>query len=611
MQYDLGDGVITFDNQGISTWRSKKSKRNNQVNLLYSQSGEQDNASAAASTQSNDESAKLTPAENTAANEPTVPSPYVLVQDEIPTSRPWLDIILCWSFRFSVLAILAATIIFQPFAKSPRDHDVWIGEGEAVHEAFIWSWETYKSHAWGHDGLNPISKQPVDHMHMAEMVIDNLDTLWIMGEKREFQEAKTWILNNFYPERCHANIELYQVNTKILGGLLSAYILSKDNALLTKAVQLANHVSNFISMSPSGIPLHRINMSTPSMTDVPNEIYPAGHITMLLELRQVASITGNDTLMNIVDHAEQAIENLLEQIWHDSNGIPGLIPSHIRANPPAFQEYELGQGFLYAVDENTISFYEYFLIRWLASGRAEHRFLELYLRGIRGIQDSLFRYSSKNLTYVGEVRNKKFESHMSQAACRLPGILALGYQTAINIEDQNASPELAEELNLHVKLAEQLLGFCVELHTITTAGVIPQAIWFDRKKRVQAEGAKVGDTGIRVRRREMKHMLYHDTAKSLMYLQQMQSTRDSNIARKYQEFAWQIFLGMEVNCRYDGGGYHGLENAYNLAPIDEMPVTFLSQTLKYLQLTFLPRSRMHMNPHFLSVEGHYLMESQW
>lgn len=52
---------------------------------------------------------------------------------------------------------------------------------EKVVEAFLHAWTNYKTYAWGHDHLKPISKTFEDGFHLGLTIIDSLDTMYIMG----------------------------------------------------------------------------------------------------------------------------------------------------------------------------------------------------------------------------------------------------------------------------------------------------------------------------------------------------------------------------------------------------------------------------------------------
>jgi hypothetical protein len=55
------------------------------------------------------------------------------------------------------------------------------------------AWRGYQQHAWGHDELKPISGRASDNWGgIGCTLVDSLDTLWLMGMKDEFDEAKRY-----------------------------------------------------------------------------------------------------------------------------------------------------------------------------------------------------------------------------------------------------------------------------------------------------------------------------------------------------------------------------------------------------------------------------------
>lgn len=52
---------------------------------------------------------------------------------------------------------------------------------KSVVDAFLHAWKGYKTYAWGHDHLKPISQTSNDWFHLGLTIIDSLDTMYIMG----------------------------------------------------------------------------------------------------------------------------------------------------------------------------------------------------------------------------------------------------------------------------------------------------------------------------------------------------------------------------------------------------------------------------------------------
>ncbi|XP_008057405.1 mannosyl-oligosaccharide 1,2-alpha-mannosidase IA-like [Carlito syrichta] len=126
------------------------------------------------------------------------------------------------------------------------------------------AWNNYKSYAWGLNELKPISKEGHSSSLFGNIkgatIVDALDTLFIMEMKDEFQEAKSWIEENL-DFNVNAEISVFEVNIRFVGGLLSAYYLSGEEIFRKKAVELGIKLLPAFH-TPSGIPWALLNMKS-------------------------------------------------------------------------------------------------------------------------------------------------------------------------------------------------------------------------------------------------------------------------------------------------------------------------------------------------------------
>ena len=81
-------------------------------------------------------------------------------------------------------------------------------------------------------------------------LIDSLDTMYIMNLKDEFEEAKDWVENKL-DLNIDKDVNLFETTIRVLGGLLSAYHLSKDSVFLDKATDVGTRLMGSFT-SPSG-----------------------------------------------------------------------------------------------------------------------------------------------------------------------------------------------------------------------------------------------------------------------------------------------------------------------------------------------------------------------
>lgn len=64
------------------------------------------------------------------------------------------------------------------------------------------AWNNYKLYAWGKNELRPLSKRAhtgsvFGSSDLGASIIDGLDTLYLMGLNKEFDEGKDWVLRRF------------------------------------------------------------------------------------------------------------------------------------------------------------------------------------------------------------------------------------------------------------------------------------------------------------------------------------------------------------------------------------------------------------------------------
>lgn len=106
------------------------------------------------------------------------------------------------------------------------------------------SWAAYRDKAWGKDEVLPRSGRGRDNWAgLAVTMVDTLDTLWIMGLKEEFQEARDWIEQHLHFNK-HATVSVFETTIRVLGGLLSAYDLSKVRPWATEPFPFVPHTTH-------------------------------------------------------------------------------------------------------------------------------------------------------------------------------------------------------------------------------------------------------------------------------------------------------------------------------------------------------------------------------
>ncbi|KTG42741.1 hypothetical protein cypCar_00011493 [Cyprinus carpio] len=110
----------------------------------------------------------------------------------------------------------------------PADPDIKAKRAK-IKEMMQFSWDNYKRYAWGSNELRPVSKQGHSSNLFGSLkgatIVDALDTLYIMEMYDEFEAATEWVERNL-DFNMNAEISVFEVNIRFVGGLLSAYYLS-------------------------------------------------------------------------------------------------------------------------------------------------------------------------------------------------------------------------------------------------------------------------------------------------------------------------------------------------------------------------------------------------
>ena len=94
---------------------------------------------------------------------------------------------------WSAAALLGALIVGPPGAGSQEGENARLA-GE-VRAEFLHTWHAYKTYAWGHDELRPLSKSYRDWYGETFFMtaMDALDTMILMGLKEEADSTREYI----------------------------------------------------------------------------------------------------------------------------------------------------------------------------------------------------------------------------------------------------------------------------------------------------------------------------------------------------------------------------------------------------------------------------------
>ncbi|XP_071399969.1 mannosidase, alpha, class 1B, member 1b [Centroberyx affinis] len=442
---------------------------------------------------------------------------------------------------------------------------------EAVQKAFRHAWKGYKDFSWGHDELRPISKSYGEWFGLGLTLIDALDTMWILGLKEEFEEAKAWVATELSFNK-NVDVNLFESTIRILGGLLSTYHLTGDTLFLDKAKDIGSRLMPAFN-TPSKIPYSDVNIGkgTAHPPRWTSDSTVAEVTSIQLEFRELSHLTQDPQY-------QAAVGEVMKQVHKLEGKLDGLVPMFINTNNGQFTH----QG-IYTLGARADSYYEYLLKQWIQGGKKENEFLEDYLQAVEGVKKNLLQKSSPNgLIFVGELSHGQFSPKMDHLVCFLPGTLALGAHNGLPAD--------------HMDLAKQLMETCYQMYGQMETGLSPEIVHFNMHQ---------GSTrDVDVKLADRHNLLRPETVESLFYLYRF--TKDT----KYQDWGWEILQSFNKYTKVSSGGYTSINNVRDPeypSPRDKMESFFLGETLKYFYLLFSnDTSLISLDQYVFNTEAHPL-----
>nr|XP_028579119.1 mannosyl-oligosaccharide 1,2-alpha-mannosidase IA [Podarcis muralis] len=442
---------------------------------------------------------------------------------------------------------------------------------EKIKEMMKHAWDNYKHYAWGLNELKPISKQGHSSNLFGNIqgatIVDALDTLYIMEMKDEFKEAKEWVEKNL-DFNVNAEVSVFEVNIRFVGGLLSAYYLSGEEVFRKKAVELGEKLLPAFN-TPTGIPWALLNIKSGIGRNWPwasgGSSILAEFGTLHLEFMHLSHLSGNPVFAEKVMNIRKVLKRLDKP--------EGLYPNYLNPSSGQWGQHHVSIGGL------GDSFYEYLLKAWLMSDKTDEEGMQMYYDAVQSIETHLLRKSSTGLMYIAEWKGGLLEHKMGHLTCFAGGMFVLG-----------ADGAPVDKTGRHIELGAEIARTCHESYDRTSMKLGPEAFRFDG-----------GVEAIATRQNEKYYILRPEVIETYMYMWRF--THDP----KYRQWGWEAVEALEKYCRVDGG-YSGVRDVYsNRQTHDDVQQSFfLSETLKYLYLLFSEDDLLPFEHWVFNTEAHPL-----
>ncbi|MCB1184751.1 glycoside hydrolase family 47 protein [bacterium] len=449
-------------------------------------------------------------------------------------------------FAAALLPALAAAVA-PPAARAQSGAPVLPADPAAaadrVRDEFRHAWQGYVRCAWGHDDLRPLSCTGADWYGASLLMtpVDAFSTMKLMGLEEEALAAKDLILSELDFDR-DLDVQLFEIDIRLLGGLLSAYQLDGDDRFLALATDLADRLLPAFD-SPTGMPYRYVNLRTGAVRDPLNN--PAEIGTLLLEWGTLSRHTDNPVYWRKAKAAVMALAARRSAI-----GLPGTI---IDVETGAWTDREAALG------ARVDSYYEYLLKGWLMFGDEDlHR---LWDESIVAIGTYLADTSTGSLWYgqadmdTGERTGTRFGA----LEAFFPAVLAL-----------SGDLERAAALQRSCFRMWQIHGIEPEVIDYTTMEVLHEG-----------------------------YPLRPENIESAWYL--LELTGDEG----YRDMGRTYVESLIARCRTEVGYAH-LASVRTGEQRDAMQSFFLAETLKYAWLLFAPRGTIDFERTLFNTEAHPL-----
>lgn len=412
---------------------------------------------------------------------------------------------------------------------------------EKIKSACRHAWDGYKKYASGYDALKPISKKGHNWYGVSFLMtpLDAFDTFFLLGLKVEANEAKEMVVSrlNFNVDQ---EVQLFEVNIRLLGGLISAFELSGDKRLLELAKDLGPRLLPAFN-SPTGMPYRFVNLKT-GKTRYPLS-NPAEIGTYLLEFGKLTEYTGDSNYYRVAKKAAFEIFRRRSDI--------DLVGTTIDVNTGEWRNTESQIG------ARIDSYYEYLYKAWLLFG-------------------------DKDCKRAWEIHNKAIKKYL------LAEVPSGSYFMRVDMKSGKETNSLYGALD----------AFYAGI--LALSGDIPTAKKIQKGNYYMWTNFNIEPEEFNFRTDSVlcpNYPLRPENIESCFYL--YRKTNDQEYLRMGQRMTNDIL----AKCK-TAAGYAEVKNVGTLELSDSMESFFLAETLKYAYLLFAPENTIDLGKIVFNTQAH-------
>ncbi|KAH7153426.1 glycoside hydrolase [Dactylonectria macrodidyma] len=466
---------------------------------------------------------------------------------------------------------------------------------DAVRDEFVRSYRSYRQFAWMKDELLPVAAAGKDTFGgWAATLVDSLDTLWIMGLDAEFHQAAQAVAALDWGDvRGIGAVNVFETTIRHLGGLLGAFDLSGDPALLRKAVELGDMLYGAFD-TPNRLPGFWLNFADAEkgrqVAGINDPSAAPG--SLCLEFTRLSQLTGDSKFYDAADRVTQFLARA-----QNHSMLPGMWPVTLD-----FEHEQVRDG-SFSLGALADSLYEYLPKMHALLGGLDPTFETMYRTAMDVVERNLlFRpmlADQADVLFAGDVHFTEqgdafLVTESQHLSCFAGGMFALGGRLVADTH--------------HVDLGARLTRGCSWAYGAFASGIMPEifnlipcptlkpcafddALW-------RREGDQRLTRGFR-HARDPRYLLRPEAIESVFIMYRV--TGDP----AWQDMAWDMFQAI-VRETATGYANAAIEDVTRQGSpkIDSMESFWLSETLKYFYLIFSPPDLISLDEFVLNTEAH-------
>jgi hypothetical protein len=410
------------------------------------------------------------------------------------------------------------------------------------------TWNAYEKYAWPHDDLLPISKGYRDWYAQSINIspIDAYSTLRVMGLDSEAVRIEHFVIDSLSFDK-DIFVKTFEVNIRIMGGLLAMYQMTGNKAVLKKAQEFGDRLLPAFH-SPTGLPYYFVNLKTGATKGKIINVAEAG--SYLLEFGVLSYYTSNPIYYQTAKAATKKIFSLRSSV--------GLLGRDMDVETG---KWTYTQSMVGAYAD---SYFEYLYKSWVLFKDPDIKMI--WDSSIVPIQKYIAEPRGAMLWYGKADMNtgKKIHAQVELWDAYFPALLAL-------------SGDLER-----AKAADNAWDFLWNKE-----GLVPVSYDYDKDSIINPS-YQLNPEVI-----ESAYYLWHFTGDSLYYKR----------AEKYYE-------DVKKYCRTEIAYCH-IDDVVSKKQKDEMETFFIAETMKYFYLIFNPKTTFTLDDYVFNTEAHPFKKSDF